>query len=394
MAREQNLINIEKALKEFYLPLWKNQLTTEASIIMSKVKKKTLQSNKIVASAPIGLAGGFGFGSEGMETPDPGAVNFERFNANAKDMYCDVAISVKATKLTGTNGSMADALQTEVKGAYEAAKWNVGRALFGNGQGILASISALGAAGNVITVDNTRNIMEGLIIDIYATGGTVPAVAGRRITAVDRVGNKITIDGAASTFAAGFITLQKSFKREITGLGAIFDNSITSLYGVDKATNVWLKPTEQDASAGIDDTLLTQTLRQAQRYKNSKVDMLLCGDDAYDSYVEYLKQTNQRIESNYELVGGFKAIKLIFSNREVLVANEQFIPTREMWGFETGDLEFHSFDWFFAELQGGGIFNLMEKQSVYRALLCNYGELICSNPGGCVRIYNVPALAM
>jgi hypothetical protein len=65
-----------------------------------------------------------------------------------------------------------------------------------------------------------------------------------------------------------------------------------------------------------------------------------------------------------------------------------------MWGFETGDLEFHSFDWFFAELQGGGIFNLMEKQSVYRALLCNYGELICSNPGGCVRIYNVPALAM
>jgi len=393
MAREQNLINIEKALKEFYLPLWKNQLTTEASIIMSKVKKKTLQSNKIVASAPIGLAGGFGFGSEGMETPDPGAVNFERFNATAKDMYCDVAISVKATKLTGTNGSMADALQTEVKGAYEAAKWNVGRALFGNGQGVLASISALATAGNVLTVDNTRNVMEGLIIDIYATGGTVPAVAGRRITAVDRVGNKITIDGAASTFAAGFITLQKSFKREITGLGAIFDNSITSLYGVDKATNVWLKPTEQDASAGIDDTLLTQTLRRAQRYKNSKVDMLLCGDDAYDSYVEYLKQTNQRIESNYELVGGFKAIKLIFSNREVLVANEQFIPTREMWGFEAGDLEFHSFDWFFAELQGGGIFNLMEKQSVYRALLCNYGELICSNPGGCVRIYNVPALA-
>jgi hypothetical protein len=190
-----------------------------------------------------------------METPDPGAVNFERFNANAKDMYCDIAISVKATKLTGTNGSMADALQTEVKGAYEAAKWNVGRALFGNGQGILASISALGTAGNIITVDNTRNIMEGLIIDIYATGGTVPAVAGRRITAVDRVNNTVTIDGAASTFAAGFITLQKSFKREITGLGAIFDTSITSLYGVDKATNVWLKPTEQDASAGIDDTL-------------------------------------------------------------------------------------------------------------------------------------------
>jgi len=390
MAREQNLINIEKALKEFYLPLWRNQLTTESSIIMSKVKKKTLQSNKIVSSAPIGLAGGFGFGAEGAETPDPGAVNFERFNTTAKDMYCDVAISVKATKLTGMNGSMADALQTEVKGAYEAAKWNVGRALFGNGQGILASISALGAAGNTITVDNTRNLIEGLIIDIYATGGTTPAVAGRRIIAVDRLGNKITIDGAASTFAAGFITLQKSFKREITGLGAIFDAAIPSLYGVDKATHIWLKPTERNASAGIDDILISQTLRDAQTYKNSKVNMLLCGDDAYDSYVEYLRQTNYRVENNFEIVGGFRAIKYIFSNREVFVANERFVPKNEMWGVDTDALEFHSYDWFFAELQGGGIFNLMEKQSVYRALLCNYGELICTNPGGCVRIYNVP----
>ena len=390
MAQPQNLINIEKALKEFYLPIWKNQLTTDASIIMTKVKKKDLEANKIVSAAPLGLSGGFGFGAEGAETPDPGAVQFERFNSTAKDMYCDISISIKATVLTGSSGSMADALQTETKGAYEAARWNVGRSLFGNGRGILTTISALATAGNTIDVADTRNVIEGLIIDIYATAGTVPAVAGRRVTAVDRANGTITIDGAASTFAAGFITVQKSYNRELTGFGAIFDPAITSLYGITKASNIWINPIEKDASAGIDDLLITRALRDAQTYKNSNVDMLLCGNDAYDSYVDYLRQTNQRIESNVTLVGGFRALKFVFSNREVFVANERFVPTDEIWGFDTESLEFHSLDWAFAELQGGGIFNLMEKQSVYRALLFNYGELICKNPGGCVRIYDVP----
>lgn len=387
----QNLLTFEKALKENYLPAWRNQLGIEPSALLGKIRKPKLTSAKIVASAPIGLSGGFGFGAEGKATPAAGGVRVERFETNAKDMYVNVVISEKAVRLTGTGGAMANALDTEVKGAYATAKWNVGRSLFGNGTGILTTISALSSAGNTITVADTKYLKEGLIIDIYATGGTAPQTngTGRRVTSVDRANKTITISGDAATFTAGFITVQNSYKREITGLGAIFDDTITSLYGITKASNPFLKPVVQDADSDIDDGVITKALRQAKNDKNSNIDMLLCGDDAFDHYVTYLRTNNIRVEErSHEIQGGFKAIRFVFGNKEVDIVNESFVPAKEMWGVETDCLELHSFDWNFAELQNGGIFNLMENQSCYRALLVNYGDLICTNPGGCVRITN------
>lgn len=387
----QNLITFEKALKENYLPAWRNMLGIEPSALLGKIKKVKLTSNKIVASAPIGLSGGFGFGAEGQATPAAGGVKVERFETNAKDMYVNVVISEKAVKLTNSGGAMANALTTEIDGAYATAKWNVGRALFGNGTGILTTISAVSSAGNTITVADTTYLKEGLIIDIYATGGTSPQTngAGRRVTSIDRTNKTITISGDASTFSAGFITVQNSYKREITGLGTIFDDSVTSIYGISKTANPFLKPVVRDAGSDIDDGIITKALRQAKNEKNSDIDMILCGDEAYDNYISYLRVNNIRVEDmSHNIQGGFKAIKFIFGNKEVDIVNESFVPAKEMWGVETGCLELHSVDWNFAELQGGGIFNLMENQSCYRALLTNYGDLICTNPGGCVRITN------
>ena len=391
----QNLQKFEKALKENYLPAWRNQLGTEPSALLGKIKKHTLKSNKIVASAPIGLSGGFGYGAEGEATPKAGGVRVERFETYAKDMYVNVVISEKAVKLTGTSGAMANALDTEVKGAYETAKWNVGRSLFGNGTGILAQTAGT-VNGTVFTVDSVANLKEGLIIDVY-DGVSLTATKkaeGVRILAVNRAGKTITVDKSVTAPDGGGITVQNSKGREITGLGAIFDDGITSLYGVDKTANPFLKPVVYDCGGDIDDGLITKALRQAKNDKNSNVDLILAGDDAYDHYVSYLRVNNIRVEDmSHTIQGGFKAIKFVFGNKEIDIVNESFVPSTEMWGVETGCLELHSLDWNFAELQGGGIFNLMEGQSCYRALLTNYGDLICTNPGGCVRLANVGYIA-
>ena len=186
---------------------------------------------------------------------------------------------------------------------------------------------------------------------------------------------------------AGFMTVQQSYNREITGLGAIFDDTVDKIYGISKAENPFLKPITVDANDNIDDGTITGALRDAEDNKNSKIDMLLCGNKAYDEYANYLRVNNVRVEHK-ELTGGFQAITFAFSNRIVDIVNEKFVPDDEMWGVETSKLEFHQTGWDFAQLQGGGIFNLRENNSVYRALLTNYGDLICSNPGGLVRIYN------
>ena len=393
----QTLLTFEKALKENYLPVWRNQLGVEPSALLSKIKKVPLKSDKIVATAPIGLSGGFGFGAEGQATPASGPVQFERFETRAKDMYVNLCISAKAVRLTGSGGAMANALDTEVKAAYETAKWNVGRSLFGNGTGVLATTTDVGSATTYngksaikVGVSDTRFLKEGLIVDFCAASVN----ATGRIVAVDRAGKTITVilsSGSILDVAGGLeITVQNSRGREITGLGAIFDSTITEIYGVKKSENPYLLPVVMDAGgvAGLDDGLLTKALRAAKNEKNSNVDMFLCGDDAFDNYVNYLRTNNYRVEEmSHTLTGGFKALKFVFGNKIVDIVNDSFVPAAEMWGVDTSCLELHTQEWNFADLQGGGIFNLMENQSIYRALLANYGDLICTNPGGCVRIY-------
>ena len=389
----QTLKTFEKALKENYLPVWRNGLTTEPTALLGKIKKVPLKSNKIVATAPVGLSGGFGFGAEGLATPMAGNVKFERFETNAKDMYVNIAISTKAVRLTGSGGAMANALDTEVKAAYETAKWNVGRSLFGNGSGVLTTSEAV-TNSNTIKVDNVKFMKEGLIIDIYATGATADSVPqskgkGVRIVAVDRVNNTITIAGNPVTLDAGFITVQNSYAKEITGIGAIFDENVSTIYGVDRTANKYLFPTVVDASTDIDDGIIWDAVEGAETYKNSKIDMILMGKASYKHYIDYLRANNYRVESQTkEITGGFKAIAYAFGNREIDIVYDQFIPDDEAWCLDTGALELHTQEWDFADLQGGGIFNLMENSSVYRALLANYGDLICTNPGGCVRIKN------
>lgn len=381
---EQNLILFEKALKEHYLPAWRNQLSTEPSAILGKIKVVPLVSNKIVATAPIGLSGGFGFGAEGAATPTAGGVKFNRFETTAKDMYVDIGISTKAVRLTKNGGAMANALDTEVKGAYETAKWNVGRALFGNGEGILTNITAV--ADNVLTVASTANVKEGLIVDLYTTEEEKSTTV--RVVAVDRSAKAVTVEGEVK-ITTGFMTVQNSYKREITGFGAIFDDNIDELYGVKKSVNQYLKPVVVDAEGDLDDGTITKALRYAGKDKNSQIDVICCGDDAYDHYVNYLRTNNVRVEEiSKTLKGGFKAIKFIHGNKEVEIINEGFVPANEMWGFDTTALELHIQDWDFATLQGGSIFTLVPGTSVYNALLANYGELMCKNPGGCVRIIN------
>ena len=380
----QNLITFEKALKENYLPVWRNGLSTDPTALLGKIKKVPLKSNKIVATAPIGLSGGFGFGAEGLATPAAGGVKFERFETNAKDMYVNIAISAKAVRLTGSGGAMANALDTEVKAAYETAKWNVGRSLFGNGDGVLTKCTCDGT--NVIAVTDTKFMKEGLIVDILSDDKVHKG--GVRILAVDRAGKKITVsDNVSATSGQGSITVQNSYGKEITGLGAIFDEKKTNIYGVDRTNNAYLFPTVVEAQTDIDDGTLWDAVEQAETYKNSKIDMMLMGRNAYKSYVDYLRTNNTRVEAiTKDIVGGFKSLAFAFGNREIDMVYEQFVPDNEVWCVETGALELHTQEWDFADLQGGGIFNLMENQRVYRALLANYGDLICTNPGGCVRI--------
>lgn len=381
----QNLLKISEILKNDYKPALENQIGIEPSPFLEKVKKAPLTAATIKAAAPVGINGGFGFGYEGNDTPAAGAQKYAAFTLDAVDMYVDIRISDKTVKLaSGNAGAMINALDGEVNGSYASAKWNIGRALFGDGSGKLATLTAI-KAGNQLTLSSTKSVIEGLVIDVYEAGET-PAYRARRITRVDREANTVTLDGEPMTAKSGlegFITVQNSYNRELCGLGAIFGDGDT-LYGLSKAENPFLAPITVDAKGDFTDLVISRGVKQAYDYKNSRIDLVMMGDDAFAAYQTYMKENNVVVVDKHQFVGGAVGYKVLVGNRQVIIVNERFVPDDEAWGVDTSAFTLESTGWDFAS-QDSGIFTLIPGTSVYRALLASYGNLICANPGGCVR---------
>lgn len=391
----QILTKLEAILKDKYQPALTNQIGTEPSPFLEKIKKVTLTNNTIRCAAPVGINGGFGFGAEGVGTPKAGAQRYTRFEIDAVDMYVDLQISNKTIELASSNASsMINALDGEIKGSYAAAKWNIGRALFGDGSGKLATVTAVAAVGNntVLTLDSTKRVIEGLSIDLYDASATTAANlasanAGHRILAVDRAAKTITVDGTLTlTEATGFITVQGSFNRELCGLGAIFGDTDT-LYGLSKSENPYLVPTTVDAEGDLTDLVLYRGIKEAMDYKGANIDLLMMGDDAFLAYQDYIHTNNIIVADKYRFVGGAVGYKLLVGSNEVIIVNERFVPENEIWGVDTSAFYLEATPWNFME-KDGGVFVPMPDTSIFRALLASYGNLMCTNPGGCVRFIN------
>lgn len=381
-----NLADLERIAREQGLPALDNQISKEPSPLLEKIGKPALTSSKIDVITTVGINGGFGFIAKNKDIPENG----ECFCLDVVEMCDTIEISNKDLIL-GVGDKGVDLLLNEMQGFKDLAVWNVGRSLFGNGKGVLCNVSALSSAGNTITVDSVKHLKEGMKVDFYAANaavGSTPAHTGKRILGIDRKNKKITIDGSAITVAAGFITVQGSYGREIFGLGAFFDPSITSIYGVTKSGNNWLVPEEYDATSGITDTLISKAVREAQEYRNSKTDMILRGKTAYNAYVDYMKESKTQITDTQNFWGGVSGLNIVADGRKVVLVREQHVADNEMIGVDTTKLKFYKTQMDFIS-KDSGIFERVSNSSVFQAVLGFYGNLFCENPGGLFKINNV-----
>lgn len=404
-----NLNTISQILKEQYLPVLKNGISSEPSPFLEMVKKVPLTSGeKITAIAPYGINGGFGFGSDGDATPVAGTRDYKRFEVAPVNMYVDVRISDKTVKLASDSGALLDALDDEVSSSYEAAKWNVGRALFGDGSGVLCTIvdQPYGDTPNnlsYIAADNVNSFVEGLAVDVYVypssstIAPTLPAEnKAMRVRSINRETNLVILEGICADCIRsdkagnyGFIVVQGSYNKELTGLKAIFDDNINKLYGYEKTTNEFIRPLSVDAlETGISDQVIYDAVKKAYDYRHSKIDLVMMGDDAFKAYQNYVREHNLVFCDKTTFVGGASGYKVMVGNRTVTVINEKLVPSKEAWCVDTSAFIFAHLDFDFCDYGSSGIFQLVPGTSYYRALLASYGNLVCKNPGGCVKIVN------
>ncbi len=392
----QTLELVKEILKDKYLPAFRNQIGIKPSPFLEMIKKTNATNDTVRAAATFGLNGGVGFGVDGSDTPISGPQMYKDFEIGLRNLYCNIEISDKTIKLgSKSESSMIDALDREVRSAFDATNWNLGRALFGNGSGKLCIISE--SEGAVITANNVRLLKEGMMVDIYEAGWDspgehTPAHKAVRITAIDRANNKVYINKSIGQFAGGMLTLQNSYNREITGLGAVMNATNDSvIYGKNVSENPWILPLTYDATkavgGGLNDVLITNAMRDSERDKNGDIDLIMMGDTAFNAYQMYMKENNVTITEQLKFKGGHSGFEVLFGNKTAKVVNESFVPETEVWGVSTKDWKYESTPFDFAN-ENSSTFTLVPGKNYYRALLTSYGNVICENPGASFKITN------
>ena len=374
------LNSAENALKTLYLGVVADQLNTAVNPLMARFEKTTsnVWGNEIRKLAPFGINGGIGAGDESGYLPDSAANNYAQFVLTLKNLYGTIEISDKAIRASENNaGSFVNLLEAEMEGLVKASKFNFGRMLFGDGTGIIATV--VSQSGNTIKLDTVRNMMEGMVIDfIHPTNGIV--VSGRRIADVDRVEKTIRLAGGtlgASTLTSGdYVTVQGSYQKELTGLGAIFGESDV-LYGLDREDHKWLKPQKFEVEY-ISDASIQKAIDAMEEVAGSTADFIVCSAGVKRAYQEYL--TSQKYNTDVmELEGGYKAI----SYNGIPIISDRFCPEGTMYILNTKDFHLHQLcDWRWLEGDDGRVLKQVAGKPVYTATLVKYVDLICDRPIG------------
>ena len=375
------LTNADNALKKVYLEVVSNQLNTNVNPFFNKIEQTTrdVWGKEIVKVAPFGVNGGIGAGDEDGALPQSASNNYVKFVTELKNLYGKIELSDKAIRASENSvGAFVNLLNAEMEGLIRASQFNFGRMLFGDGSGKLATIASV--SNSVMTVDTVKNMIEGLVVDFYSSAGS-RVLAGARITAIDRANKTFTVDKTLTNdiVANVFITVQNSYNKELTGLGAIFGEG--NLYGVTRSSNAWMTPYKKTISA-ISDVEIQTAIDYLDENVGSKVDYITCASDVKRAYQAYLATYKQNIDY-MDLQGGYKAI----SYNGIPLVSDRFVEDGTMYLLNTSEFALHQLcDWQWLSGEDGRILRQNAGYATYSATLVKYADLICNKPAGLAKL--------
>ena len=388
------LTTANNALKEVYLGVLSNQLNTTINPLLARINQTSsdVWGKEIRKIAPYGINGGIGAGTETGDLPISAENNYEQFILPLKNLYGKLEISDKAIRASeNSTGAFVNLLTAEMEGLIKASSFNFGRMLYGDGSGKLATITDNDT--NSIVVDSTKNLIEGMVVDILSADGSI-LKSTLRITAINKTTNTVYLSTSALvknsyTDAGNILCVQGSYNNEITGLGAIFKET-GSLYGLDRANHNWLVPYMKDISSGsqtqnITDIVIQNAIDDIEETADSKVDFIVCSSGVKRNYQSYLAsyRTNVNI---LELEGGFKAI----SYNGIPLISDRFAPANTMYLLNTSEFNLHQLcDWKWLESEDGRVIRQTLGKPTYQATLVKYADIICNKPRGQAKITGI-----
>lgn len=376
------LQSAESALKSVYLGAVTELLNTKANPLLAKIEQTSTDvcGKEIRKAAKYGINGGVGAGDETVTLPTASSVSYLQFVATLKNLYGQIEISDKAIRASADGqGAFTDLLNSELTDLLNASKFNLGRMLYGDGSGKLATITDVEGK----TVDSTRNLAPGLLVDVYSAAGALVA-NGLKITDVSYEDGTIELSSWPTSLADNAVMyVQGSKNKEITGIGSLFSSSGT-LYGLSKSSYSFLNSYSKTSST-LDEIVIQKVIDKLEMESGSVIDFIACSAKAKYAFQDYMASYKRNIDI-MELNGGYKSL----SYNGIPLVYDRFVPEGQMIFLDTKAFKLHQLcDWRYLETENGKILRQTQGKPTYTATLVKYCDLICDRPNGQGRITGI-----
>lgn len=376
------LATIEPYLKEVYTGKIRRQINDS----ITTLKRITKTSNRVSSETngkyvtfPIHVRRNNGIGSrnEMDPLPTPGQQGYASARLALKSAYGGFQITGQTIDLSDSDPkAFARAIDEEIERLRIDVKKDMNRQIYGDGTGAISKVRANATGVNVVPVADARLFWLGAVVDIITLPSTV-AVSARTVTAVDLTdgANTITLSGATFNVSTGqLITRTNSFNKEITGFGAIVDDS-SVVYNINPATEPeWTSEVDDNggSSRAITEQLMVK-MSDRIRIRGGETTVIFQSLGVRRAYWSLLSQLRS-IVNEQTFKGGFKGLAFTTDDGEIPVVADVDAPLGTQWFMNEKALTFyrHS-DWNWLDRDGSMFKQLVDSNGVYDAW---YAQLV------------------
>lgn len=210
---------------------------------------------------------GIGATSDGGVLPKIGRQTTVQALIQAKFNYLRFGVTGPMIKASQSDvGSFVRSAAYELEMGYKDIKTNISRQLCWNGNGNIARVNATANASSSIVIKGRSDgeqalkyVDIGTTFDVMNSGATALVATQISVTAISGTPNgstaTLTLDQPITVSADQILILSGSFQNEIQGLFYALDGLTTTIYNVDRSTNMAYQGNVSDVSTSGNTTL-------------------------------------------------------------------------------------------------------------------------------------------
>ena len=377
-----------EVLQNDYLPGFQSQINDKMSYFYKLIEKKqqATSGEQFAWLARYGRSGGKGSAAEDATLPDAIARNRKQILASPKNFYGRMQISDRLIKASQGTAAFLNELTQQMEELMLDCKDDLSRQLFGDGTGLITSITASTGPLTTITVANSTFLNSGIVINIKSSV-KVDKYASVQISDVNKVTNVVTLASAVTVVSGDLIYQTGCYNNEISGLGKIMTPGNT-LYNIDRSTNSWFNP--QSFTLGgnndLDDNYMLYPFQQIDKETGVKPDIIIAGYSAYRNLVDFLSAFQRFTETETRYDAGHKTLHY----NGVPVEQDKYQGDQVMDFLSTEYFSLMHIGENFAWMSDdGAVLSRVQNKAAYEATLAMYAELCVKYPKAQFRYTNI-----